>query len=453
MRIDAFEQAFGVDEDWERPEPTARQRRHDVWIAVAFFVVAALGGELLRSIGLYKDSNTSAIQIYAATGSAAVLLIWRRSYPGLVAMGATAHLMIVGSIVAPAVSSLPMQVLYFYAIYSGVAWAKDRRIATYVVIAIAVVTFAWVAWFVALSSGVAELTGQAVAEGEGPIPPLLGVAGWIIMNNVMFFGGAVLLGQVEWRKAFGRAQVLEQAATITDQAQRLRDQAVVAERLRIARELHDVVAHHISVMGVQAAAARRVMNRDSAAASESLRAVEVSSRDAVAQMRDLLGTLRRGENEADGPQHSPDEGVADRSPQPGLADLAALVDQGNSAGCAVRLTFSPHRDAGDVSAPVQLSVYRIVQEALANVRKHSTAQSVSVTVRIEQSANHIEVEVVDDGVARHGTRGTGLGQLGMAERSRHLGGGLEIGARRNGGYRVRAWFPMDGAGMTKGVGV
>ncbi len=451
MRMDRLEQALGTDEDWERPGPTALQRRHDVWIAVGFFAVSALGGELLRSLGAYNDTSTGPIAINAAAGSAAVLLIWRRSHPVWVAMAATMHLFVVGSLVASAVSTLPMQVLYFFAIYSGVAWAKDRRIAAYVVIAIGLATFAWVAWFVALSSGMQELTGEAIAEGQGPIPPLLGVAGWITMNNVMFFGGAVLLGQVEWRRAFNHAQVVEQAATISAQAERLRDQAVVAERLRIARELHDVVAHHISVMGVQAAAARRVIDRDPPAAAQALQAIEGSSRDAVAQMRDLLGTLRYEAGEANGSPAIAAAHTPDRSPQPGLGDLSALVGQGSSAGCTVRLTFAPEGDSGGVSAPVQLSVYRIVQEALANVRKHSTAASVSVVVRIERDVNRIEVEVVDNGNARHGTGGTGLGLMGMAERTRHLGGGLEIGARRSGGYRVRAWFPMDGSVRREGA--
>ncbi len=445
MRMDAFEQAFGADEDWERPGPTVRQRINDVWAALGFFALSALGSELSRSVGAYSESPRSLLEIYGALGSAALLLIWRRSHPVIVPMAATMHLLFVGSLVPLVVSSLPMQLLYFFAIYSGVAWAKDRRIATYLVAAIAVATFAWVAWFVALSSGMQELTGEAIAEGEGPIPPILGVAGLVVLNNVMYFGGAALLGQVAWRRALNHAHVVEQAATISDQAQRLRDQAVVAERLRIARELHDVVAHHISVMGVQAAGARRVMDHDRAATAQALRAIEESSRDAVAQMRDLLGTLRTGEREANGAHMLDVPDTPDRSPQPGLADLPALVEAGRNPGCSVRLTCAPEGDIGEVSAPVQLSVYRIVQEALANVRKHSTASLAPVVIRIERDVNRVEVEVVDNGITRRGTGGTGLGLLGMSERARHLCGGLEIGARRSGGYRVRAWFPMDGA--------
>ncbi|MGC1208953.1 MAG: histidine kinase [Ornithinimicrobium sp.] len=457
-----LEEVLGSEEDWERPGPSGTERVVDVWVALGFFALAALGSELLRSIGVFADNPVSRVEQFLGIGSAAVLLVWRRTYPVTVAMAATLHLLVVGSLVAPVVASLPMQVLYFFAIYSGVAWAKDRRVVTYVVIGLGIAMFAWVAWFLALSSGVAEIYSEAATDGQGPIPPTMGVAGWIIMNNLIFFGGAVLLGQVDWRRALRTGQVIEQAQTIETQGKRLQDQAVVNERLRIARELHDVVAHHISVMGVQAAAARRVLATDGDAASEALRSIEGSSRDAVDQMRDLLGTLRSndGSTIADGyadpslPLDVPADGGApaqgwtsNRSPEPGLHDLAALAREASTTQCSVEMRIVPqdHDVFAMVAAPVQLSVYRIAQEALANVRKHSTARSAHVAVRIEPDQNRVEVEIVDSGAPRRGTTGTGLGQLGMSERTRHLGGGLEVGSRRGGGYRVRAWLPMDGS--------
>jgi signal transduction histidine kinase len=479
--LTALEAVLGAEEEWERPGPSRAERVADVWVAGAFLALAALGSELLRAVGAFADTSAGLGEQYAAVGSAALLLLWRRSYPIAVALAATAHLLVVGSLAPPVVSSLPMQVIYFFAIYSGVAWAKDRRVVTYVVVGLAVALFVWLTWFFALSSGISELTGEAAAEGEGPIPPVIGVAGWVIVNNVLFFGGAVLLGQVDWRAARRTAEVVDQARTISAQTGRLRDQAIVAERLRIARELHDVVAHHISVMGVQAAAARRVLDTDHDSAAAALQAIERSSRDAVAQMRDLLGTLRTGEEEADGPRDDAwgrafagvsgagsdgtgsDGSGSDsagpslrvhRSPQPGLSDLGELVDQASTAACAVSVSLVPDDDhvLECVAAPVQLSAYRIVQEALANVRRHSTAHRARVVVRVDPEANRLEVEVVDSGSPRHGTRGSGLGQVGMAERTRHLGGGLEVGARRGGGYRVRAWFPMDGVKAHQSVG-
>lgn len=438
-----FEDLLGASEEWQRPPPTTAERVADIYIASAFLALAVLGSELLRAIGAFADSPVDAWEQYGAIISAAAILLFRRSHPVPVVAAATLHLLVIGTMVPQVVSSLPMQILYFFAIYSGVAWARDRRVISYVVIGLAVTTFAWLAWFLALSAGIAELTAEATSRGDGPISPVVGVAAWIILNNVLYFGGAVLLGQVAWRGAHGTAQVVKQARTIAQQTDRLRDQAVIAERLRIARELHDVVAHHISVMGVQAAAARRVLHTDEDAAGEALHAVESSSRQAVAQMRELLGTLRTGEADAGGASHV--RGTADRSPQPSLDDLPALIHEVDSPQCRVSLqVVPPDADLSTVSSPVQLSTYRIVQEALANVRKHSNAASAGVVLRIQPGSGQVEVEIVNGGQARYGTAGTGLGQVGMTERARHLGGGVEMGVRSAGGYRVRAWFPVDG---------
>lgn len=446
--MERFEGVLGAGEDWERPRPGKAERIADVYIALAFLALSVLGSELLRSIGVFADNPVNPWEQYGAIVSAAVILVFRRSHPVQVVAAATAHLLVIGTLVPQVVSSLPMQILYFFAIYSGVAWARDRRVISYVVIGLVVATFAWLAWFLALSAGIAELTADATADGEGPISPVLGVAAWIILNNILYFGGAVLLGQVAWAGARRTAQVVEQSRMIAHQTDRLRDQAVVAERLRIARELHDVVAHHISVMGVQAAAARRVLTTDEEAAGEALRAIEVSSRQAVHQMRDLLGTLRSGEIAADASgelRGACTSAHPDRSPQPGLEDLPALIQEVDSAQCRVSLRFVPAAaDLSTVSAPVQLSAYRIVQEALANVRKHSSAAAAGVVLRVEPGSGQVEVEIVNGGQARHGTGGTGLGQVGMTERARHLGGGVEMGVRSTGGYRVRAWFPIDG---------
>jgi signal transduction histidine kinase len=212
---------------------------------------------------------------------------------------------------------------------------------------------------------------------------------------------------------------------------------VLEERLRIARELHDVVAHHVSLIGIQAAAGRRVMAHDSAAAERALGQIEVSSREAVSQMRGLLGTLRTpGGREA----------TADRSPEPGLADLPALI-RGHAApgfSPSFELVESPAGAAQVVPGPVGLTLFRTVQEALANVGRHSTASRAGVVLRITSGPDggHAEVEVVDDGRPRTGTSGSGLGQLGIRERVASLRGEVEIGPRATGGYRVRVRLPL-----------
>jgi signal transduction histidine kinase len=223
--------------------------------------------------------------------------------------------------------------------------------------------------------------------------------------------------------------------------------------LRIARELHDVVAHHVAVIGIQAGAARRVLGKDPGAATDALRTIEGSSRDAVAEMRSLLGVLR---SETD-LEPAGDE----RAPEPDLADLRELVDGRAEAGLAVELHCVEERpgDLEDVPGPLGLSIYRTVQESLANVARHSTATRALVTLRTGTNREStdgtgpaprwVEVEVTDDGRPRGGTDGSGFGLRGIRERVALHGGDAEIGPRRTGtGWRVRARFGLrvrDGA--------
>ena len=146
---------------------------------------------------------------------------------------------------------------------------------------------------------------------------------------------------------------------------------------------------------------------------------------------------------ADGPAGPP----GGRSPQPTLAELPDLARHASTSTCTatVSLVESAPGAAARVPPPVQLSAYRVVQEAFANVHRHSTARAASAVVRVDEDADRLEVEVVDDGTPRVGTSGTGLGLVGMRERAQHLGGGVEVGPRTGtNGWRVRVWFPLDG---------
>lgn len=453
--MDRIAHLLGADEGWQRPGPTGPERRTDVLIALVFFVLAAVSIEFLRGLGML-EGESSLLDILGQHGaalSAAVLLVWRRSHPILIALLAEAHLYVIGTFQPVVAGNLVMQILYFFAVYSGVAWARDRRALAYALTALAVTLCLWLAWVFALTSGLESLMRNLVVDGAEPgglFSAAVGTIGLVTLNNVLFLGGSILLGQVAWRGAMHTQRALEHATTIRAQAARLRDQAVVAERLRIARELHDVVAHHVSVMGVQAAAARRVLETNPDAAREALGAIESSSRNAVSQMRDLLGTLRSGQLAADaapdgsGPDSGEDgggSGSPDRAPQPDLDDLEELVAV--SAGPNLEVSYALVEEvpgaAGEVPAALQLTAYRIAQESLANVRRHSTASRASVVVRVGRD---IEVEVLDNGAPRHGTAGTGLGQQGIRERAELLGGEVEIGPRRGAGYRVRAVLPL-----------
>ena len=442
---------FGVDIDWERvPDDSPRQRRADLWVALGFLVAGSLGVELLRSIDSLGAQQDSWVWPHVAVALGTLPLIWRHRWPLLVAAGLSLHLFVFGLLMPAVAVSMPMQVVYFLALFTGVAWARDRQAMLGVVAGVVLLMFGWLAWQLAVGSGVEE----AMSRGDEPLvhQGLFSPAGayvvYTLLINVFYFGGAIIGGQAAWRAALQRDRLAAQARTIDAQATSLQRQAVVEERLRIARELHDVVAHHVSVIGIQAAAARRVLRRDPDVAEGALRSVETSSRDAVAQMRGLLGTLRADDHEGTSDGSGP--GGRTRAPEPGLADVTTLAREASTHGLEVEchVVEDVPGAAASVPAPLGLSLYRTAQEALANVRRHSTASCATVFVRVDRRPEHgfahgyAEVEVLDSGRPRSGTSGTGLGLLGVRERLSTHGGVSEIGPRVTGGYRVRVRMPL-----------
>ncbi|MGL5817652.1 MAG: sensor histidine kinase [Phycicoccus sp.] len=429
---------FGADEGWERRRPPVG--RTDVVIALAFAVVGLFSLEMVRSIGLIDDAPFPWWVHWIATGTGAALLVGRRRWPLTVGAVAATHMVVVGVTMPVIMTQFTLQVVYFFAVMSAVAWAADRRWMTVVIAVIVLVMFVWIALQFLLGSVLQDILDRA-DDGNQPgfLRPIPAAVLLTVVINVIYFGGAVVAGRASWRSARQTALLTDQAATITEQGDLLRTRAVTEERLRIARELHDVVAHHVSVIGIQAAAARRVMNSDPAAAGAALGSIESSSREAVDSMRGLLGTLREvGQDQpddADGP---------DRAPQPGVRDLPAVIDAAQTPSRRVDFDVveSPPGAASRLPAAMAHTVYRTVQEALANVERHSTATRVSVVVRVTQgSGGFAEVEVVDDGRPRPASSGSGLGQLGIRERVASHRGEVEIGPRRTGGYRVRVRLP------------
>jgi signal transduction histidine kinase len=236
---------------------------------------------------------------------------------------------------------------------------------------------------------------------------------------------------IRTRRAYTAA--LEARAAEAEANQRsLANQAVGDERRRIARELHDVVAHHVSVMGVLATGARRALHRDPASADEALTAIEQTGRTTLRELRRLLDLLR-----------ADDEDGGDLVPQPGLAALRSLVDRIRDAGLPVDVEVDG--EPYPVDAGVALTVYRLVQEALTNVLKH--AGPASAQLRVGFGPDELTVEVFDTG---HGPRpapepvgAAGHGLVGMRERVALYGGELHTGPRPGGGFRVYAKIPMD----------
>jgi signal transduction histidine kinase len=206
----------------------------------------------------------------------------------------------------------------------------------------------------------------------------------------------------------------------------LAKEAVSGERARIARELHDIVAHSVSIISLQAGAAEQYLERDPVRAREHLSSVQHTARDALTEMRRLTGVLR---DEAAGYQ-----------PQPGLGRVDELVEQARAAGLQVELAEEGDRPV--VPPGVDLAAFRIVQEALTNARKHAGAVAARVLLRYSDSA--VEVEVVNAAGPNTNSEGAGHGLVGMRERARVYGGTIETGHEPDGGYRVRALLPLEG---------
>ena len=434
-RVGAF---FGADDPWERPRPPVG--RQDVLLAATVAVVGLVSLELVRSVGAL-DHLTAPWPVQSlAVLSGAALLVGRRRWPLVVAALAATHMLVVGVTMPEVMGQFTLQLVYFVAILSGVSWAQDRRLMTGVIGAIVLAMFVWIALQFAVGSAIQELVDDSRGTARnGVIAPIPAAVALTLVINAAYFGGAVLGGQISWRNARQKALLAEQAATIRAQSDTLRRRAVTDERLRIARELHDVVGHHVSVIGIQAAAARRVIDRDPAAAASALGDIERSSREAVTQMRGLLGTLRDlgdGVGEREG-----------RAPEPGVDDLAALAAERTAAGLATELDVveSSPGAARHLPPPLGLSLYRVAQEALANTTRHSTARSARVVLRVEDRTPlpYAELEVLDDGRPRGATSGSGLGHLGMRERAAGMSGEVEIGPRPTGGYRVRVRVPLE----------
>jgi signal transduction histidine kinase len=206
--------------------------------------------------------------------------------------------------------------------------------------------------------------------------------------------------------------------------------AVEEERARIARELHDVIAHSVGVMVVQAGGAERVLPKDPAAAVDALRSVQTTGRQALAEMARLVGILRGLGEEI---------GLA---PQPGLAEIATLVDASRAAGLDIDVCIDGTQRA--LPPGVELTVYRVVQEALTNVRKHGVGSRAAVRVRFGSRDVEVEVRNPTDSANRAGAPGGGHGLIGMRQRVEIYDGRLESGPLPDGTFRVRAEIPVAG---------
>jgi signal transduction histidine kinase len=245
------------------------------------------------------------------------------------------------------------------------------------------------------------------------------------LTNAAFFTIVTLVVMLLVRRVLGdRERRAELAERERDVAAR---EAVVGERARIARELHDAIAHNVSMMVLQAGAERRVLDDREGSTGEVLETIEHIGRGALTEMRRLVGMLREG-------------GEDELSPQPGLGDLPRLAAQVREAGLPVELTVEGNERPLPVG--IELSAYRIVQEALTNALKHAGDATALVHVRYGDDA--LELEIIDDGPGATApvTMGGGHGLAGMRERVALYGGRIDTGHKASGGFRVRVLLPV-----------
>jgi signal transduction histidine kinase len=358
--------------------------RADRAVAVVLLVLAEL------QIGLGGAGRYELVAALVAPPLAATVAV-RRRYP--TTAGVVAQTVMAGTFAIWGDTQIfGTSIAWFCALYGLAAWSTYRRFlaGTAYVFAINVLT----------------VTGNGTARNSVP---------FAVVTLVVMVLVRIVLGDRERRVRLAERE--------RDVAAR---EAVVEERARIARELHDAVAHNVSMMVVQAGAERRVLDEERGSTREVLETIEQIGRGALTEMRRLVGMLRA---DADEPL----------APQPGLDDLPLLVSQVREAGLPVELRVEG--DHRELPVGIELSAYRIVQEALTNALKH--AGDARASVRVRYGPDSLELEIADDGSgAAADAPGGGHGLVGMRERVALYGGRFDAGRRQNGGFAVRVLLPI-----------
>ncbi len=389
---------------WLRRHPTAADGLLALVFSVAGLVSVYTTFELLRQDPAWDEPGLGwiVVTLLAVT----LPLTFRRRYPLLVAVVVTGAFVAGRVLVNPGLPGVAAWEgvvtvwAIWVALYTAVVHGPRSRATVAVVAAVALVVMG-------------EVVREIKFYEGGTFDDLPLNQGFLLAYNAVSVALPIALG-IAVRGLREREQALAaQAAELRREREENARRAVLDERMRIARELHDVVAHHVSVMGVQAGAARRVMRRQPEQAEAALASIEASSRQAVLELQRLLGILRReGQDE--------DDALA---PQPDLARLPELVAQ--AGGDDLRVELRVEGEPRPLPGTVELSAYRVIQEALTNTRKH--ARATRSTVRVAYGPSTLEVEVVDDGRVGAAPAAGGHGLIGMRERVRLHGGHLRTG--------------------------
>ena len=388
-------------------------------------------------------------------------LIWRRRFPSQTAWIQAAVFVTAQAlaIMEPGVT----QITVFMGVYSVGAWQSNRRAAfvSRLLLCVGIFVYLFISMIVQFES-ISDMTVLQFAAASAVT----------FLINVAFFGGAWLFGNRAWSQRRLLDELRSANAEVRCQEQQLTRQALDLERVRIARELHDGIAHHITGVGIHAAAARRSLEKNPDKARESLKTIESSTRETVDELRALVYTLR----------DTDDASTAEHNAQgnPGLGDIPELVDASRRSGQRIKvLTIGQSRPLTPIT---ELSIYRVIQESLTNCRRYAGSHA-EVEVRLRYGSTELEIEIsdsrspgvlpdepqaapepsaergptsasapgpnlgstsdaADSGSARlPNSAGLGLGIIGMRERMSALGGTLEAGTKSRGGWLVRAQIP------------
>ncbi|HEY1133610.1 MAG TPA: histidine kinase [Nocardioides sp.] len=421
----ALRRLYGIDEGWERPVVPRSALPADLLLTAALVLGSLLSIETTHSLGALDDHLLGGPGTYLWIALPVATIALRRVLPLTVLGIAIAHY-VVTAIALPEISPVfALQVYYFFTLFSAVAWSAHRRAALAMSGVMAVAAAFWIVSELLLHDALDQIRLLPTLGLFDPTTAALLQAG---LSSLTFFLAASLGGVASWWSARREARAGEQAVTIAAQADRLRQRSVVDERLRIARELHDVIGHHVSLIGIQTAAARAVLRSSPDDAASALQTVEEISRGATRDLRLLLSALRV--------QRSADDEAVGSGDLTGLPDLLATYD-----AFGLRADLSLEGDVRRAPAALALAAYRVVQEALTNVTRHSEASTADVLLCVEQegTGGELRLEVRDPGPARaSSTSGTRMGLVGMQERVDLHDGELTAASTEEGGFVVAA---------------
>ena len=400
---------------WRRPPIGPDQLRTDALLAAAMLVGGLLSMVLWRVAGLYDEPAPAWLSVVCLVGVTAPLAL-RRRWPSAVLVVVAAVFVVLVQVLVP--ETLFANIALFAALYAVGAWEPNRRRATVVRAVVIAGMFLWL--LIALFVSTSDPESMPDLSRAGAFSPLVAYLLIQLLTNVLYFAGAYWFGERAWASARERARTELRTVQLERERRRVATQAVALERLRLARELHDAVAHHVSMMGVQAAAARTLLAGDPDKARGTLEQVEESAREAIEELHGILGTLREDPGDVlvdatdddaasgvagagDVSVGAPDEAVASLD----VSRLPELVQAARDAGLPT--TFQVVGEPGRLPPLTSLNLYRITQEALTNTRKHA-GPSARADVRLRYTGDAVELEFADDDVCRAtgAPDGTGL---------------------------------------------